>query len=157
MLWYILCQDRYFMTVSYISFCFFWIFFYFYFQEMHNKSSFYASWFILRQERVLSSLLRWSSPPRLEDWSSMLTRTVNHCLRWSREIMAKMRLLVTWKAWPRGTSSVDWDLEIFSWFHCNEDCTLVVLHASKQLLVLILLLDIEVREGVGGKDQKTEG
>ena len=33
----------------------------------------------------------------------------------------------------------------------------MVLHASKQLLVLILLLDIEVREGVGGKDQKTEG
>ena len=33
----------------------------------------------------------------------------------------------------------------------------MVLHASKQLLVLILLLDIKVREGVEGKDQKTEG
>ena len=32
-------------------------------------------------------------------------------------------------------------------FHCNEDCTLVALHASKQLLVLILLLDIKVRAG----------
>ena len=82
-------------------------FFNFYFQEMHNKCSFYASWFIMQQERVLSSLLRWFSPPRLEDWSSMLTRTVDHCLRWSREIMAITRLLVTWKAWPRGTSFIE--------------------------------------------------
>lgn len=66
---------------SHISFVPFEKFFYFYFQEMHNKSSFYTSWLILLQERALSSLLRWSSPPRLEDWCSMLPRTVDHCLK----------------------------------------------------------------------------
>ena len=165
MLWYILCQqynmqsqDWYSMTVSYISFCSFWIFFSIFISRKCTTSPVFMPPDSYCCKRGCSAVY-WDDLLHL-GWKTSL-----RCLQGQSTIAWGGRK----RPWPWKDCLLpgirdqevhhlqNWELEILQRFHCNENCTWVVLHASKQLLVLILLLDIEVREGGGGKDQKTKG